>query len=99
GQIAYHERTARLRNATGRALHNLTLAVVAVTVVAVAAKLFFLTPALRVASVLLPVVAGALLAMRAYGEHAVVARRSNAVVSALLKSRERILKSRTISEL
>lgn len=99
GQIAYHQRTVRLRNATGRVLHNLTIAVVAVTVVAVAAKLFFLTPALRVASVLLPVVAGALLAMRAYGEHAVVARRSSAVVSALLNRKERIEKARTICEL
>jgi len=99
GQIAYHRRTARLRNAAGRVLHNLTVAVVAVTVVAVAAKLFFLTPALYVASVLLPIVAGALLAMRAYGEHAVVARRSSVVVSALLQRKERMEKSRTIAEL
>jgi len=99
GQIAYHARTARLRNATGRVLRNLTIAVVVVSVVAVTARLFFLTPVLQMTTILLPAVAGALLALRAYGEHNVVARRSRAVIWALSQTKDKIAKARTIVEL
>jgi len=99
GQIVYHQQSAHLRSAASRLLRDLTMAIIAMAVIAVTFKLFLHSATCKPATILLPTVAGALLAMRGYGEHSLVARRSSVLMSTLLRCRDRIERSRTINEL
>jgi hypothetical protein len=112
-QIRYHEHTAVQREKLARILKSLSVFLSFSTVVVIATKFILKTGmwlgmiaglhatsgAVELTAVILPAVTAAIFALRAYGEHDVVARRCATMVADLQDERMSVQQARNLEEL